>query len=95
MRSGGRGARITETPENAKTTIRWSCTEEELVRGVVPVGTTWANVTKKADGREGIRPEPRRHIGVEEQHADTVIKSAKDALGTTVLLGRVITHKYI
>ena len=44
MRSSGRGARVTETPENAETIIRWNCTEEELVRGLVPAGTTGANV---------------------------------------------------
>ena len=85
MRSSGRGARITETPENAKTIIRRSRTKEELVRGVVPAWTTWVNVNEKAGGREGVRPEPRRHVGVEEQHADTVIKSADDALSEGVL----------
>ena len=89
MRSSGRGARITETPKNAKTIIRWNRTEEELVRSVVPMGMTWANVNKEASGRERVRPEPRRHIGVEEQCADTVINGAKDALGATILLGRV------
>ena len=89
VRSSGRGARITETPKNAMNIIRWNRTEEELVRSVVPARTTWANVNEKAGGRERIRPEPRRHIGVEEQHADTVIKRAKDALGATILLRRV------
>ena len=90
---GGRGARITETPEDAKTIIRWNRTEEELVRSVVPAGTTGANVNEEAGGRERVRPEPRRHVGVEEQRADTVIKSAKDTLGTTILLGRVGTSE--
>ena len=43
-RGGGRGARITETPENAKTIIRWGCTEEELVKSIVPARTTQTNV---------------------------------------------------
>ena len=85
MRSSGRGARITETPKNAKTIIRWNRTKEELVRGVVLAGTTWANVNEEAGRRERVRPEPRRHVGVEEQPADIVIKSAKDALGATIL----------
>ena len=89
VRGGGCGSRITETPENAKTIIRWNRTEEELVRGVVPAGTTRANVNEEAGGRERVRLEPRRHIGVEEQRADTFIKSAKDALGATILLRRV------
>ena len=66
MRSSGRGARITETPENAKTIIRWNRTEEELVRSVVPAWMTRANVNEEAGGREHIRPEPRRHVGVKE-----------------------------
>ena len=89
VRSSGRGARITETPENAKTIIRWNRTEEELVRGVVPAGTTGANVDEEVGGRERVRPEQSRHVGVEEQRADTVIKRAKDALGATILLRRV------
>ena len=72
MRSSGRGARITETPENAKTIIRWNRTEEELVRGVVPAGTIGVNVNKEAGGRERVWPEPRRHVRVEEQRADTI-----------------------
>ena len=89
VRSNGRGARITETPEDAKTIIRWSRIEEEMVRSVVPAGTIGVNVNKEAGGRERVRPEPRRHVGVEEQRADTVIKSVKDALGATILLRRV------
>ena len=89
VRCSGRGARITETPKNAKTIIRWNRTEEELVRGVVPAGMTGANVNEAAGGGERIRPELRRHVGVEEQRADTVIKSAKDALDATILLRRV------
>ena len=91
MRSSGRGARITETSEDAKTIIRCYCTEEELVRSVVPAGTTGANVNKEAGGRERVRPEPRRHVGVEEQSADTVIKSVNDAFSTTILLRGVRT----
>ena len=89
MRSSGRGARITETPEDAKTIIRWSRTEEVPVRSVVPAGTTGVDVNKEPGGRERVRPEPRRHVGVEEQRADTVIQRAKDALGATILLRRV------
>ena len=86
VRCSGRGARITETHENAKTIIRWNRTEQELVRSVVPVWTTRANVYEEAGGRERVRPEPGRHVGVEEQRADTVIKSANDTLGATILL---------
>ena len=86
VRSSERGARITETPKNAKTVIRWNRTEEELVRTVVPARTKRANVNEKAGGRERVRPEPRRHVGVEEQRADTVIKRANDALGATIQL---------
>ena len=44
LRGGGRGARITETPKNATTIIRWSHTKEELVRSIVPARTTRSNV---------------------------------------------------
>ena len=89
VRCSERGARITEAPENAKTIIRWNRTEEELVRGVVPAGTTRANVNEEVGGRVRVRPEPSGHVGVEEQRADTVVKRAKDALGATILLRRV------
>ena len=87
--SGGRGAMITKTPEDAKAIIRWGHTEEELVRSIVPAGTTWANVNEEAGGRKSVRPEPRRHVGVEGQRADTVIMSADDALSAAILLRRV------
>ena len=93
VRDGGHGATITETPENAKTIIRWSRTEEELVRRVVPAWTTRTNVNEKAGGRKRVRPEPRRHVGVEEQHADTIIKGANDALGVTIMLWHVGTSE--
>ena len=42
-REGG-GARITETPKDAKTVVgRW-CAEEKMMRGVVPPGATWTDV---------------------------------------------------
>ena len=41
---GGRGAGITETPKDVETIIgRW-CTEEKVVRSVVPPRTTRTNV---------------------------------------------------
>ena len=93
MRGGGGGARITKTPENPKTVIRWRDTEEELMRCIIPAGTTWADVKKKGGGGESVRPEPRRNVGVKEQRADTVVKSANDALSTAILLGRVRTSE--
>ena len=41
---GRRGARITETPEDAETIIGRGCAEEKVVRGVVPPRATWTNV---------------------------------------------------
>src|SRR4051812_30524290 len=67
VRSGGRGARITKTPEDAKTIIRWNRTEEKLMRGVVPAGTTGSNVNEETGGGERVRPKPSWHVGVEEQ----------------------------
>ena len=48
---GGCGARITETPKDAKTIIgRWS-TEKKVVRSVVPPRTTRTNVKRVAVAR--------------------------------------------
>ena len=41
---GGHGATITETPKDAETVIGWWCTEEKVVRSVVPPRTTRTNV---------------------------------------------------
>ena len=59
------------------------------MRGIVPAWTTWADVKKEGDGGKSIRPEPRGHVGVKEQRADTIVKSADDALSAAILLGRV------
>ena len=41
---GGCGARIIETPKDAETVIGWWCTEEKVVRSVVPLRMTRTNV---------------------------------------------------
>ena len=44
VRHGGRGARVTETPEDAKTIVgRW-CSEEKMMGKVVPPGATRTDV---------------------------------------------------
>jgi hypothetical protein len=89
MRSGGRGARIAKTPEDPKIVVGWGYTVEELVRGIVPANTTGTDVKEERGGGESVRPKPRRDVGVEQQRADTVVKSANNALSTAILLGRV------
>ena len=89
MRGGGRGARITETPEDPETIIGGGDTKEKLMRGIVPAWTTWTDVKKEGGGGKSIRPKPRRHVGVKEQRADTVINSANNALSAAILLRRV------
>jgi hypothetical protein len=91
VRSGGRGARITKAPEDLITIVRRGGAEEELMRSIIPARTTWSDVNKDGGGGEGVRPEPRGNVGVEKQRADTIVKSANDALSTTILLGRVGT----
>jgi hypothetical protein len=44
MWHGGGGARITETPKDAKTVVGRQCAEEKMMRGVVPPRATRTNV---------------------------------------------------
>ena len=46
MRRSGGDARIAETAEVAKLTIRGRCTEEEVMRCKVPVSATWTDVNE-------------------------------------------------
>ena len=93
MRRSGGDARIAETAKDAKAIIRWGRTKEEMVRGIVPAWATRADVDEEGGGGESVRPKPGRHVRVKEQRADAVIKSAKDTLGTAILLGRVGTSE--
>ena len=60
---------------------------------IVPARAAWADVNEEDGDGESIRPEPRGHVGVEEQRADVVIKSANDTLGSAILLGCVRTSE--
>ena len=60
---------------------------------IVSTSTSWTDVDEKRGGGESIRPKPGRNVRVKEQCADAVIKSAKDTLGTAILLGRVGTSE--
>ena len=91
MRGDGRNARVAKTVEEAKAIIGWRCTEEKVVRGVVPTGTTRADIKEESGGGECIGPEPRRDVSMKKKGADTVIKGSEDALGATILLGGVGT----
>ena len=50
MRSGGGDTRITSTPEYPEIVVGWWGTEEEMMRGIVPTGTTRANVNEQSGG---------------------------------------------
>lgn len=89
MRSDGCGARIAKTAENPKSVVGWRNAVEKLVRSVVPANTTWTDVKEESGGGKSVRPKPRGDVGVKQQRADTVVKSANDALSTAILLGRV------
>ena len=91
MRGGGRNARVAKAAEDAKAIIGWRRTEEKVVRGVVPTGTTRADIEEESGGGECIGPEPRRDVGMKKKGADTIIKGSEDALGATILLGGVGT----
>ena len=43
-------------------------------------------VNEEGGGSESVRPEAGWHIGVEEEGADAIVKSAKNAFCPTVLL---------
>ena len=86
MRSGVGDARIAEAPENTQVIIRWGHTEEKMARCIVPSWAARAKVKEKRSSSECIRPETRRHMGMEQERPNAVVQSAKDAFGSTVLL---------
>jgi hypothetical protein len=57
-----------------------------MVRRVVPSSTTWAKINKEGGGGEGIGPKGSRDMSVKQKGANAVVKSAKNALSTTILL---------
>ena len=59
--------------------------------GVVPSGFARPDVKKKGSCGESIGPKPSRHVCVEEQCANTLIKSTENTFGATVLLRCVWT----
>ena len=85
MRSGGGDARITDTPKNTKVVIGGRATEEEMMWCKVPTSTTRTNVDEERGSGEGVRPKPGRDISVEEKSAHTIIESAKNPFGVTIL----------
>ena len=84
VRSGVGSARIAKAPENTQAIIRWGRTEEKMVRCIVPPWAARAKVKEKRSSGEGVRT--RRHISMEQERANAVVQSAKDAFGSTVLL---------
>ena len=59
------------------------------MRGIVPAWASQADVDEEGGSGESVRPKPGRHVRVKQQRAVAVIKSAKDMLGTTILLRHV------
>jgi hypothetical protein len=57
-----------------------------MVRRIVPSSTAWAKVNEKGGGGKGIRPKGSRDMSVEQKGANTVVKSAENALSTPILL---------
>ena len=86
VRSGVGSARIAKAPENTQAIIRWGRTKEKMVRCIVPPWAARAKVKEKRSSGECVRPETRRHISMEQERANAVVQSAKDAFGSTVLL---------
>ena len=69
VRSGVGSARIAKAPENTQAIIRWGRTEEKMVRCIVPPWAARAKVKEKRSNGEGVRPETRRHISMEQERA--------------------------
>ena len=86
MRSGVGSAKIAKAPENTQAIIRWGRAEKKMVRCIVPPWAARAKVKEKRSSGECVRPEMRRHISMEQERTNTVVQSAKDAFGSTVLL---------
>ena len=89
MRSGVSSARIAKAPENTQAIIRWGHTEEKIVRCIVPPWAARAKVNEKRSSSECVRPETRRHVSMDQECANEVVQGAKDAFGSTVLLGSI------
>ena len=60
---------------------------------IVPAGAARADVNKKGGGGEGIWPEARGHIRMEQECTNTIVESAKDAFSAAILLGGVWTRE--
>jgi hypothetical protein len=62
-----------------------------MVRHIVPSSTAWAKVNEKGGSGEGVGPKGSRDMSVEQKGANTVVKSAENALSMTILLRGVRT----
>jgi hypothetical protein len=60
-----------------------------MVRRIVPSGTARAKVNEKGGG--GVGPKGGRNMSMEQKGANAVVKSAENALSTTILLRSVWT----
>ena len=89
MRSGVGNARIANAPEYTQTIIRGWCTEQEVMRCKIPPWSAGSNVKENGCSSKRVRPEARRHVSMKQEHANAIVQSAKDAFGSTVLLGSI------
>lgn len=87
-RSSG-DARVVETAEDVKVSIGGWGTKNKMVRCKVAASAARANVKEKGCGGEGVRLEARKLIGMKEKRTHAIVKSAKDAFSSTVLLQNV------
>ena len=60
--------------------------QKKMVRCIVPPWAARAKVKEKRSSSECVRPETRRHVSMEQERANAVVQSGKDAFGWTVLL---------
>ena len=82
---------ITQASENMKIVIGWRRPKEDVMRCIVPPRFAWPNVEKKCGGSKSIWPKLCRHVCMENQSTNTLIKCVKNTFGTAVLLECVWT----
>ena len=66
VRSGGSYTGVTTTTEDAEAVIGGRRSKKEVMRSIVPSGTTRAKINEKGGGGESIRPELRWYVGMEQ-----------------------------
>ena len=76
MRCGGGGVWVATATKNTEAIIGRRSAIKKMMWRIVPTWSTWSEVDEEGGGGEGIRPELRRHIGMEKEGTHTLIEGA-------------------